>query len=78
MGVPGRINVGGPWLEPIVDKLLRVEKMGKMVPHLIESFEYSKDGLNLTLILREDVKFLDETDFNAKAVRWNLLKSEGN
>ena len=75
MGVPGRINVGGPWLEPIVDKLLRVDKMGKMVPHLIESFEYSKDGLNLTLILRKDVKFHDGTDFNAEAVRWNLLKA---
>jgi ABC-type transport system substrate-binding protein len=75
MGVPGRINVGGPWLEPIIDKLLRVDKEGRLVPHLIESWEYSEDGLRLTLNARKGVKFHDGTDFNARAVRWNLLKA---
>ncbi len=75
MGVPGRINVGGPWLEPIIDKLLRVDKDGRLVPHLVESWEYSKDGLQLTLNARKGVKFHDGTDFNAAAVKWNLLKA---
>jgi ABC-type transport system substrate-binding protein len=75
MGVPGRINVGGPWLEPIIDHLLRVDKDGRLVPHLIESWEYSKDGLMLTLNARKGVKFHDGTDFNAEAVKWNLLKA---
>jgi ABC-type transport system substrate-binding protein len=75
MGVPGRINVGGPWLEPVIDKLLRVDKDGRLVPHLIESWEYSKDGLKLTLHARKGVKFHDGTDFNADAVKWNLLKA---
>jgi len=75
MGVPGRINVGGPWLEPVIDHLLRVDKEGHLVPHLIESWEYSKDGLQLTLNARKGVKFHDGTDFNAAAVKWNLLKA---
>ena len=49
MGVPGRINVGSPWLEPIVEHFLRVDRDGRILPHLIESWEESKDGLQLTL-----------------------------
>src|SRR5271157_1754316 len=75
MGVPGRVNVGGPWIESVIDKLLRVDKDGRLVPHLIESWEYSKDGLQLTLNARKGVKFHDGTDFNAQAVKWNLLKA---
>ena len=45
------------------------------MPHLIESWEYSKDGLQLTLNARKGVKFHDGTDFNAEAVKWNLLKA---
>jgi ABC-type transport system substrate-binding protein len=75
MGVPGRINVGGPWMEPVVDKMLRVDKTGCLVPHLIESWEYNKDGLHLTLHARQGVKFHDGTDFNAEAVKWSLLKA---
>ena len=77
MGVPGRINVGGPWLEPVIDHLLRVDKEGHLVPHLIESWEYSKDGLQLTLNARKGVKFHDGTDFNAAAVKWNLTDANG-
>ena len=46
-----------------------------MVPHLIESWEYSKDGLQLTLHVRKGVKFHDGTDLNAEAAKWNLLKA---
>jgi len=74
MGVPGRINVGGHYLEPIVDKFLRLDKVG-VIPHLAESWEYDKDGLKLTLHLRKGVKFHDGTDFNAEAGKWSLLKA---
>ena len=56
-------------MRPIIDKLLRVDKDGRLVPHLIESWEYSKDGLQLTLNARKGVKFHDGTDFNAEAVK---------
>ena len=75
MGVPGRINVGSPWLEPIVEHFLRVDKAGRLVPCLVESWEESKDGLQITLHLRKGVKFHDGTDFNAEAAKWNLLKA---
>ena len=75
MGVPGRINVGGHYLEPIVEKLLRLDKDGKVIPYLIESWEYDKEGLKLTLHLRKGVIFHDGTPFNAEAVKWNLSKA---
>ena len=75
MGIPGKIHVGSPWVGPIVEKFLRVDRAGRMVPHLIESWEYSEDGLQLTLHIRKNIKFHDGTDLNAKAVKWNLLKA---
>ena len=75
MGVPGRINVGTQQLEPIVEHFLRVDKTGQLLPHLIESWEYNTDGTQLTLKARKDIKFHDGTDFDAKAVKWNLHKA---
>jgi len=76
MGVPGRINVGGPSLEPIIEHFLRFDRTGRMVPHLIESWEYNKDGKQLTLHVRKGIKFHDGTDLNAEAAKWNLLKAQ--
>jgi len=75
MGVPGRQNVGAPSLDPILEHFLRVDRTGRMVPHLIESWEYGRDGLQLALHVRKGVKFHDGTDLNAKAAKWNLLKA---
>jgi len=75
MGIPGKINVGSPSLEPIVEHFLRVDKTGRMIPHLIEAWEYSEDGLQLTLHVREGIKFHDGADFNAEAAKWNLIKA---
>ena len=75
MGIPGKINVGSPSLEPIVEHFLRVDKTGRMIPHLIEAWEYSEDGLQLTLHVRKGIKFHDGTDFNAEAAKWNLIKA---
>jgi ABC-type transport system substrate-binding protein len=75
MGVPGRIYVGTPSLEPIVEHFLRVDKTGRMIPHLIEEWEYSPDGLQLTLNVRKGIKFHDGTEFNAQAAKWNLIKA---
>ena len=41
-------------------------------PLLAESWESSEDGLEYTFKLREDVKFHDDTDFNAAAVCANF------
>jgi peptide/nickel transport system substrate-binding protein len=45
---------------------------GGFVPGLAESWAISKDGRTYTFTLRRDVKFHDETPFNAEAVKVNL------
>ena len=75
MGVPGRQNLGALFMDAITDRFLQVDNIGRMVPHLIESWEFSEDGLQVTLHLRKGIKFHDGTDFNAEAAKWNLLKA---
>jgi peptide/nickel transport system substrate-binding protein len=75
MGVPGRINVGGIHVQPMVENFFRVDRAGRLVPQLAESWKYDKDGLRLTLPLKKGIKFHDGTDFNAEAAKWNLLKA---
>jgi len=43
-----------------------------IVNNLATSYEWSIDDLNLTCTLRSDVKFHDNTPFNAQAVKWNF------
>jgi peptide/nickel transport system substrate-binding protein len=45
---------------------------GDLLPALVDSWEVSDDGLHYTLKLREDVKFHDDTPFNAEAVCFNF------
>ena len=45
---------------------------GELLPALVDSWEISDDGLHYTLRLREDVKFHDDTPFNAEAVCFNF------
>lgn len=43
-----------------------------ITPELAKSWSVSDDGLTLVLHLRADIKFQDGTNFDAKAVKWNL------
>ena len=54
------------------ERLMNVDVKGNLRPLLAESWEYSPDGKTITFHLRKGVKFHDNTDFNAEAVRWNL------
>ncbi len=46
---------------------------GEIVPVLAERWEISEDGRTLTLHLRQGVKFHDGSDFNAEAMKANLV-----
>ena len=45
---------------------------GEIVPGLATAWEISEDGREITFTLREEVKFHDDTPFNAEAVKFNF------
>lgn len=59
-----------------LDRLVHVSPEGDLVPGLATSWEFSDDGLELTLGLRPDVVFQDGTPLNADAVVANIERSQ--
>jgi peptide/nickel transport system substrate-binding protein len=57
---------------PCVETLLKVNENGALIPGLATSWKGDLGAKTITLTLRKGVKFQDGTDFNAKAVKWNL------
>jgi peptide/nickel transport system substrate-binding protein len=58
------------------DRLVHLDPNATPEPGLAESWEFSEDGLTLTLNLREGVTFHDGTEFNAEAVKANLERNK--
>ncbi|MBB4931247.1 peptide/nickel transport system substrate-binding protein [Lipingzhangella halophila] len=46
----------------------------EIVPNQAESYEWSEDGLTLTVTLREGIEFSDGTPLDAEAVVWNWVR----
>src|SRR5690625_2755782 len=46
----------------------------EVVPNQAEGFEWSDDGLKLTISLREGIEFSDGTPLDAEAVLWNWIR----
>jgi peptide/nickel transport system substrate-binding protein len=63
-----RTFVGRIVYTAMCDKLVDVSPDLKLVPQLATEWTWSDDGKQLTMKLREGVKFHDGTDFNADAV----------
>src|SRR6202035_2040600 len=61
------------------DQHVAQNSWASIVPDLAKSWSWSEDGTELTLPLREGVKWHDGKPFTAKDVRctWELLKGEG-
>ena len=72
IGYPAESGGGGNQfaLQPMIKEQLG----GTFTPCLATSYDTSTDPKNasITLHLRQGVKFQDGTDFNAKALKWNL------
>jgi ABC-type transport system substrate-binding protein len=64
-----------PFLQMVYDTLITSAPDGTLLPGLAESWEYSEDGLTLTLHLQPDVTFQDGAPFDAEAVKANLERS---
>jgi peptide/nickel transport system substrate-binding protein len=71
-----RTFVGRIVFESLCDKLVDITPSLEIVPQLATSWEWSDDGLQLTMTLREGVVFHDGTPFNAEAVAANIDRSQ--
>jgi peptide/nickel transport system substrate-binding protein len=63
-------------LASICDKLIDTDPDMRFVPQLATGWEWSPDGLALTLHLRAGVKFQDGSDFDATAVKVNIERDQ--
>ncbi|MBA4784894.1 MAG: ABC transporter substrate-binding protein [Rhizobiales bacterium] len=63
-----RTFVGRIVYTAMCDKLVDISQEMKIVPQLATEWDWSQDGKELTMTLREGVKFHDDTPFNAEAV----------
>lgn len=70
-----RTLVGRHVFEALCDKLLDYDADLEFIPRLATAWEWSDDGLSLTLQLREGVVFHDGTPFDAEAVQANFDRS---
>jgi peptide/nickel transport system substrate-binding protein len=61
--------------QSIFDKLVDLDKNGKIVPMLAEKWEISSDKKTFIFHLRKGAKFHDGTDFNADAVKFNFERN---
>ncbi|MCH5287050.1 MAG: ABC transporter substrate-binding protein [Christensenellaceae bacterium] len=59
-------------VSPALETLARYGEGGRLVPWLASEWTLDPDGLEMTITLREGVKFHDGTAFDAEAVKWNL------
>ncbi len=71
-----RTFVGRIVYASLCDKLVDITPDLEIVPMLATSWEWSDDGTELTMSLREDVLFHDGTPFNAEAVAANIDRSK--
>jgi peptide/nickel transport system substrate-binding protein len=71
-----RTFVGRIVYASLCDKLVDITPDLEIVPQLATGWEWSDDGLSLTMTLREGVVFHDGTPFNAEAVAANIDRSQ--
>lgn len=71
-----RTFVGRIVYASLCDKLVDITPDLEIIPQLATGWEWSDDGLELTMTLREDASFHDGTPFNAAAVVANIDRSQ--
>jgi peptide/nickel transport system substrate-binding protein len=68
---PTLIGVDKDFAAPFFNRLITIGDDSSLKPELATSWDLSSDGKTITFKLRRGVKFHDDTDFNAKAVKAN-------
>ena len=64
-------------MEAIYGQLFMLGPGGKIQPDLATGYTFSPDAKNVTITLRQGVKFSDGTPFNAQAVVFNWNRDFG-
>ncbi|MDQ6596685.1 ABC transporter substrate-binding protein [Bacillus salipaludis] len=59
-------------MAPVLETLGKFNEKGEMQPLLAEKWETNPEEKTITYYLKKGIKFHDGTDFNAKAVKWNI------
>jgi peptide/nickel transport system substrate-binding protein len=65
-----------PTFYPVYDRLLHLDRDGKVAPGLATSWEFAADGSYLDLELREGVVFHDGATLDAEAVKANIERAK--
>ncbi len=60
------------FLKQMFEPLVGIDSSGNFIPKLATSWDVAADNLSIVFHLRQGVKFHDDTDFNADAVKKNL------
>jgi len=71
-----RTFVGRIVYASLCDKLVEITPELEIIPALATAWEWSADGMTLTMNLRDDVTFHDGEPFNAQAVAANIDRSK--
>ncbi len=73
IGYPGGIKASIDYFcaAPSVETLCRYDETGMLEPWLCESYTEDPQAKTLTIKLKPNIKFQDDTPFNAEAVKWN-------
>ena len=61
----------------VYDRLIVIAADGSLEPGIATAWEFSDDGMSLTLDIRDDVTFGDGTVLDAKGVKMNLDRARG-
>jgi ABC-type transport system substrate-binding protein len=72
LGAPSDATIYQRALRPVFEPLLICDANENLAPWLATSWSVSDDGKAVTLKLRQGIKFSDDTDFNAEAVKFNF------
>lgn len=71
------LNQSSPLVQLIYGSLFNYDKVGNLTEDLAERYEYSDDGKELTIYLRQNIQWHDEAPFKADDVLFtvNLIKN---
>jgi len=65
----------GLYYQAVYDTLLNVKADGSIEPYVASDYSYNEDNTELTLTIRDDVTFTDDTKLTADIVKQNLERT---